>query len=294
MPMPNLQPLAGLRLEYMSLWQAAALFGALAVPVTLLALRSLAGLGPVRRWVALGARLLVLAVIVLILAGLQAERENKLVEVLILRDVSDSARSAVDPATGETVRGRVDEYVRSLFAAGDSAREADDRVGIISFDSEAYVDQMPANRPQQAAAQALSNRTPGTDPGAAIELGRASFSPDARKRLLLIWDGNQTEGDLDQAVDRARQEKHPDRRDGPRLGGRRRGVRRAVHRPGHQACRGAVHARGDLEQHRRRPDGRHAARRAGGPPARPRPGRRGGLQPDPSAWCSSRGGTRSW
>ena len=207
--MPTLLPLAGLRLEYMSPWQAAALFGALAVPVTLLALRSLAGLGPVRRWVALGARLLVLGVIVLILAGLQAERENKVVEVLVLRDVSDSARAAVDPATGDTVRGRVDEYVRGLFANAESAREADDRVGIISFDSEAYVDQMPANRAQQAAAQAMSNRTPGTDVAAALELGRASFSPDARKRLLLVWDGNQTEGDLDQAIDRARQENIP-------------------------------------------------------------------------------------
>jgi hypothetical protein len=85
-----------LSFEYMRWWQAGLLFLGLSLPVTLLAIRSLAGLGPVRRWVALGVRLAVLLVAVLIIAGARWQRQNKDVEVIVMRDVSLSTRNVAD------------------------------------------------------------------------------------------------------------------------------------------------------------------------------------------------------
>lgn len=201
-------PLAVLRLEYMEWWEALALWAILCVPVVLLGIRSLAALGPVRRWVALGARVIVLGLLVLILAGLRAERENELVEVLVLRDLSESARQAV--GTGETLQGQSTQYLQAALGP-DSEKRPDDRLGIISFDGEAYVDQMPNTAAQSLLTQtaAVDRQANGTDPAAAIQLGLATFNPDARKRLLLIWDGNQTEGDLEAAVELAKKENIP-------------------------------------------------------------------------------------
>src|SRR5437764_12647718 len=85
-----------IKLEYMSGWQATLLFVAIAAPIVLLAIRSLAGLGPVRRWVALGARLLVLLVFVLILAGARWQRQNRDLEVMVVRDISESTSNVHD------------------------------------------------------------------------------------------------------------------------------------------------------------------------------------------------------
>src|SRR4051794_25114949 len=85
-----------IRLEYFSGWTALGLYLALSAPVVWLAVRSLAGLGPVRRWVALGARLLVLLVIVLVLGGVRWQRTNKAVEVMVLRDISESTNNVHD------------------------------------------------------------------------------------------------------------------------------------------------------------------------------------------------------
>src|SRR5688572_13062380 len=93
-PMANHIPLSPLAwwidLEYMPGWKAALIFLALAVPVVWMGLRSLAGLGPVRRWVAISLRLLVLLTLVLIVGGARWKRMHKVVEVMVLRDISES------------------------------------------------------------------------------------------------------------------------------------------------------------------------------------------------------------
>ena len=76
-------------LEFMPWWKAGLIFGACAIPIVLLGMRSLAGLGPARKWVAIGARLLVLLVVVLILRGARWQRLHKTVEVVVMRDISD-------------------------------------------------------------------------------------------------------------------------------------------------------------------------------------------------------------
>src|SRR6476646_992643 len=112
---PGTSSLAVIRVsfEYMRGWQATLLFLVLAAPVTLLAIRSLAGLGPVRRWVALSVRLIVLMLFVAILAGARWQRQNKDVEVIVLRDISTSTQNMTD-YPGQSLTTSLDDYLRSV------------------------------------------------------------------------------------------------------------------------------------------------------------------------------------
>jgi len=203
-------PLADVGLERFGWGTAFLIWLALAVPTVLLALRKLEPLGPRRRWIAIGARLGVLSLSVLILAGLRVERGSEGVEVIVVRDVSESARQAVDRTAGETIVRLTSRWVADV-AEEDETKAPDDRVGIISFDADAYVDQMPNSRPQAIGqvATAVGRGRTGTDVAEAIKLALATFGPDNRRRLVLVWDGNATEGDLDGAIDRARQANVP-------------------------------------------------------------------------------------
>src|SRR5215217_261292 len=81
---------APLQLEYFRWWTAVLLFVVLGLPIVLLGMRSLSGLGPVRKWVAMGTRLAVLLLFILVLGGVRWVRKHKNVEVVALRDVSPS------------------------------------------------------------------------------------------------------------------------------------------------------------------------------------------------------------
>jgi hypothetical protein len=128
-----------LRFEYLRGWQAALLFLILAVPIVLLGIRSLAGLGPVRRWVAVGARLLVLLLFVLIIGGVRWQRTNKNLEVIVLRDISEST-AQVRQYPGKTLQESLDERLRKLSDPKDG-KPLQDRMGVISFHSGALIDE---------------------------------------------------------------------------------------------------------------------------------------------------------
>ncbi|HQY87564.1 MAG TPA: VWA domain-containing protein, partial [Tepidisphaeraceae bacterium] len=190
----------------MSFWQLVGLFALLSIPIVLLGLKSLAGLGPVRRWVALGARLLVLLAFLVLIAGARWDRINKDVEVIVLRDVSESTR-LMSNLPASTLRDSVDIWLNKTIEE-DQDKKATDRIGVISFDNQAYVDAIPAET-LIPTARAVREGGNGTDVAGAIQLGLATKSYDdtsggAMKRLVLIWDGNATQGDLDKAIDLAK------------------------------------------------------------------------------------------
>ena len=85
-----------LRLEYFSIWSALGIFALLSLPILFLGMRSLNGLGPVRKWVAIVIRLMVLLLTILILGGLRVQRQSTTLEVMILRDVSQSTTNVRD------------------------------------------------------------------------------------------------------------------------------------------------------------------------------------------------------
>ena len=183
-----------LRLEYLSIPSAAVLFIALSLPVIWLGVRSLGWLGTTRKWVAISLRLSVIWVLVLLLAGVQWVRQNRDLDVIVLRDVSTSTHSVIPPK-GKTLSSAID----SLVQADCKSKQPDDRVGIIDFAHDARIAALPEDRlhldshPMEAGGD-------GTDIASAMHLGLASFRPDAMHRLVLISDGNATQGDTDAAI----------------------------------------------------------------------------------------------
>ncbi len=197
--MSLLTPLAYLALDYFSPLTALALFAGLGGIIVLLGLRSMAGLGAVRQWVAIGVRLAVLLVIILILGDVKWVRQNTGVEIMVVRDISRST-GLVRNFPGKFLQPSVDEYLESITGknAGES-RQTGDKVGEISFNERAYIDAIPSDRLTHDA-RAIRDAGNGTDAAAAIQLGLASLENDAMHRILLIWDGNSTAGDLSAAL----------------------------------------------------------------------------------------------
>ena len=187
------------RLEYLSPLAALGLFALLAAPVLFLGLRSLNGVGPVRRRVIIGLRLLVTLVLVLILGGLRWQRTSHDLEVMVLRDISLSTNEATD-FPGKTLTASLDDYLAA--AADPKDKPPDDRVGQISFQQDARIDALP-NTHLTLGTGSIREAGTNTDIAAAVGLGLATLHRDAQHRLLLISDGNPTIGDTDAAVSAA-------------------------------------------------------------------------------------------
>jgi uncharacterized membrane protein len=200
MPLTSLAYTFPLHLEYLTWPRALGLFALLAVPIVWLGVRSLNGLGPVRKWVAIGVRLAVLALFVLIVGGVRWQRTNEVLEVMVLRDISESTAQVRD-YPGKTLQGSIDEWLQKV-ADDKNGKPREDRVGVASFHSSALIDAMPSPR-LVLDARAIRDTGSGTDVASALQLALATLSKDAMHRLLLIWDGNQTLGDLESAVAQA-------------------------------------------------------------------------------------------
>src|SRR5665213_2548448 len=187
-----------IRLEFMSWSTALLLFAALGGFIVLLGMRSLNGLGAVRKWVAIGIRLAVVLLFVMILAGVRYQRQHKNLEVWVLRDTSGStALVEKKDYPGKTLETSIDDYLRA--AIKDPRKKSEDRIGIISFQEQARVDAMPSTD-LKLDTRGIPDYGSGTDASAAIELALASMSPDTMHRILLIHDGNNTSGSIDAAI----------------------------------------------------------------------------------------------
>ncbi|HYO07566.1 MAG TPA: VWA domain-containing protein [Tepidisphaeraceae bacterium] len=189
-----------LRLEYFTWPRALALFAVLALPIILLGLRSLNGLGPMRKWVAISLRLAVLLLFILILGGARWQRTNRDLELIVLRDVSEST-AQVKQFPGKTLQESQDQWFRAL-SDDKNGKPKDDRVGVISFHDQAVIDAMPSVRPALDA-RPIRDVGAGTNVAAAIQLSLATLSKDAMHRLLLVSDGNATAGDHEAAINAA-------------------------------------------------------------------------------------------
>ena len=184
-----------LRLEYFSGWVALLLFVALALPIVALGQHSLAGLGTLRKWVAICLRLLVLLLLILILGGIRLQKQAKDVEVMVLRDISESTGN-VQAYPGKTLQGSIDDYLTDI---DDHHKPAADRMGEISFQQDALIDSLP-NTHLSLESKSIRGAGTGTDIAAAVQLGLATLSQDAMHRLLLVSDGNANLGDTQAAV----------------------------------------------------------------------------------------------
>ena len=183
-----------LRLEYLSVPIAAILFVALALPVIWLGMRSLNWLGATRKWVSISLRLSIIWVLVLLLCGAHWVRRNRDLEVIVLRDVSTST-SSVTPPAGKTLCSAVDDLIREECRD----KRSGDRIGVIGFAQTPRVEAPPDDR-LHLDTHPLQTGGDGTDIASALKLSLASFRHDAMHRLVLVSDGNATQGDTDGAI----------------------------------------------------------------------------------------------
>jgi uncharacterized membrane protein len=190
-----------LRLEYLTPLTALAMFVLLGGLIVWLGMRSLAGLGTARQWVAIGVRLTVLLLFILILGNVKWQQVNTKVEVMFVRDLSRSTQLVTD-YPGRTLQTSLDEWMTGASATDakkNPSKRGGDRVGLISFNEEPFIDALPSEE-LALDTRAVRDAGNGTDAAAAINMALASMGRDAMHRLVLIWDGNATAGDIESAT----------------------------------------------------------------------------------------------
>ncbi|MEM9066716.1 MAG: VWA domain-containing protein [Planctomycetota bacterium] len=168
-----------------------------AVPFAIVALRWFATMTSARRWSAIIARTVLIAVIVGSLAGAASVRTTDEVAVIALVDVSDSVRrfsEAGDLGNGTPANADPIEAARRLLGLAGAERGEEDLLGIVAFGERAITVATPT-------AAEVSQRTLDVDKGSGTAIARAMrtgaslIPPTASGRFLLISDGNQTSGD---------------------------------------------------------------------------------------------------
>lgn len=155
-----------------------------------MSLRSLSGLGGLRRGLAIAMRCAVVACVVLALAGAQRVRQTDELTVIFLID-----RSASVP------RELQQQAFDFVVQAREAMRPGRDRLGIVAFDGLPAVEQLPMGA---LGIERLSeaDRPEETNIAAALRMAAALFTDQVRRRLVLLSDGNQNVGD---ALEEARQ-----------------------------------------------------------------------------------------
>ncbi|MCG3125995.1 MAG: hypothetical protein CHACPFDD_00823 [Phycisphaerae bacterium] len=160
------------------------LFGLLLIPILFwLSYRSLAGIGGVRRWLAILARSAVIATMILALAGTHWIRQNNTLGVIVALDRSSSIPREMQARGYDFLRG------------ASATMGADDRLAVLAFDGVTAVEQLPMgslgiDRVSEAVEQEQTNVA------AALRMSMALFPPDAARRLVVVSDGNENVGRL--------------------------------------------------------------------------------------------------
>src|SRR3954466_2121364 len=158
-------------------------------PLVLVSFRSLAGLGTVRRLLAIALRAVVVTLIVLALADLQTVRRSDRLTTMFL---IDSSQSIPRESQGSTLR-----YVSEAT----KKRRKDDLAGVIVFGKGPRVEAPPA--PTEVPLLGIESTIDPeyTDLGAAIKLALATFPEDTARRLVVLSDGNENRGNaVEQAL----------------------------------------------------------------------------------------------
>lgn len=171
-----------------------------ALPLAILGYKWFAAMSGSRKASALLLRAVLLALLASALAGLSMVRKTNALAVVAVVDVSDSMRRfgrempAADGAPADVL-----ERVRNFLARSTKSRGVEDLLGIVVFDGQAITIATPSrssvlDRPLDF------HMADGTNIADALRLARTLIPSDAAGRLLLISDGNQTSGNLEEAA----------------------------------------------------------------------------------------------
>lgn len=141
-----------------------------------------------RDLISLGLRLIIVACLVLSLAGIQLVRRADNLAVVFLVDVSDSMPP--EAVAAET------EYIRQSL----EGMSPEDQFAVVLFGADALVERpmLAGNDLQQFTSAPVMTQT---DLAEAIRLGLALFPSGAAKRMVILSDGTQTTGDALKAAE---------------------------------------------------------------------------------------------
>jgi uncharacterized membrane protein/Mg-chelatase subunit ChlD len=153
-------------------------------PLVWASYRSLAGLGLIRRTLAILFRTAVITLIVLALAEVQSVRRTDRLTTMFLVDASNSVpkeqqKAALDYATEASKK-----------------RRRDDMAGVIVFGREPRVEIPPGPSELNLLGIESTIDPENTDLGAAVKLALATFPEDTARRVVVMSDGNENRGNL--------------------------------------------------------------------------------------------------
>jgi uncharacterized membrane protein len=153
-------------------------------PLVWMSVRSLAGLGTIRRVLAILFRAGVITLIVLALAEMQTVRRSDRLTTIFVVDVSDSVPREQQKA--------VIDYVTEASRK----RRKDDMAGVVVFGRGPRVEVPPAPSELNLLGIESTIDPQNTDIGAAVKLTLATFPEDTARRMVVISDGNENRGNL--------------------------------------------------------------------------------------------------
>lgn len=143
-----------------------------------------------RRWVGLAVRLLVLVGLVLALAGAQLEWPVDTIITVFVLDASDS----ISP----TDRIRAETFLRGALAQ----KPEGDQAAVILFGGDALVEQLPRSEATMPALVSTPIKT-ATHIEDALRLALALLPNEGGRRIVLLSDGQETEGEARRLLDLA-------------------------------------------------------------------------------------------
>lgn len=177
------------------LWLLAA-----ALPLAAVAMYAFTSMARIRRWSAIAARVLLVAILAAALAGASSIRRTDKASIVIAVDTSGSVRAfvpEVNVGTTEAGGGRNESVLRAIpdligrvQARGLDQLGPDDTAAVFTFDSSPRVLTATARlRDAKLGREIPASSAEGSDLAAAIRAASAALSPDATGRILLISDG---------------------------------------------------------------------------------------------------------
>jgi uncharacterized membrane protein len=178
--------------------------------VVWLSFRSLGGLGPVRRWLAIGLRCALVLFLILALAEVRLRHPNETVTVIFLvdRSLSIPEEWEADPVDRTKRIDRRWERIKTFINDAVENRgpgHAYDKAGVIVFGRGPRLELPPAEVKRLNFKEIFSTVDRGyTDIGAAVKLALASFPEGTGKRIVLLSDGNENLGNAEEQIRIAR------------------------------------------------------------------------------------------
>jgi hypothetical protein len=165
---------------------------ALAIPFWWMARRSVAVLGPWKAWGGLSLRVVVLFLLAFAIARPSIVRETDAMTVLVVADASDRVPLEL--------RTRADRAVRDAVARKE---RPEDRTGVVTLARDAVIAAMPADAGEPSLLGHVGDLA-ATDLAAGVRMALATQPGDTVARILLLSDGNETAGSIDEAASLAK------------------------------------------------------------------------------------------